>query len=89
MLKEYSPSFPTLDVTSAAVREGLIRRPPCRWETFSHVVQLTTRENEESKEEEKTEEVLVTAVLDMGHNPAAIDALCRRIQRDLGNKHVR
>jgi hypothetical protein len=93
MLKEYSPSFSTLDLSSALLREGITRRPPCRWETFSHVVQSTRRrrrrEGEQEEGEEKKEEVTVTAVLDMGHNPAAIRALCRRIKRDLGNKHVR
>ena len=53
-------------------------RPPCRWEIFKIPV---TNINGES--------ISITVILDVGHNPAAVAALSKRIKRDFNDKVVR
>ena len=50
-------------------------RPPCRWEVFQIKVQ--------------PEQTSVQVILDVGHNPAAVTAIAKRIKRDFSSKVVR
>lgn len=56
----------------------LSRRPPCRWENIDVNVKVSN---------EKT--VNVKVILDVGHNPAAIAAITRRIKTDFQGQKIR
>ena len=62
-----------------AIAEAAMSRPPCRWEMFSVPVQA----------ESNTSPSIVTVVLDVGHNPAAVAALSKRVRRDFVGRSVR
>ncbi len=84
LLKEKCPAaFDKLRVAGPAVQEGLSLRPPCRWEQHVYSVAVPNGAGVGGSV------VSVQVVLDMGHNPAAVGALSRRIRRDLVGKNVR
>ena len=83
LLKEHSPAFSELDLQAAGMEEGLCRRPPCRWEQHNRLVSTVDQASGQQRD------VSVCAVLDMGHNPAAISALSKRIRRDFHDSKVR
>lgn len=59
------------------VHRSLCTRPPCRWEI--HQVKVAVGSST----------VPVTVVLDVGHNPAAVAALSRRIRQQYSDRPVR
>ena len=87
-------SFAAIDVWSINVHHALCTRPPCRWEIHNVLVEansttLTTSSSGSVNEENTGERVLVpvTVVLDVGHNPAAVAALSRRIRKQFTGKY--
>lgn len=75
LLRKHHPDMlPQLDLQSEATAAGLEARPPCRWE--EHIY----------REPGGTE---IDVVLDMGHNPAALAALARRIAHKFPAREVR
>lgn len=78
LLQKYRPdAFPEsrLDLSSPATAQGLDARPPCRWEEHTYLDPASGAE--------------VEVVLDMGHNPAALAALARRIAYKFPGRPVR
>jgi folylpolyglutamate synthase/dihydropteroate synthase len=73
--KHHPTAFPQLDLTSAATARALDTRPPCRWEEHIFTVPGTDCE--------------LDVILDMGHNPAALAALARRIAFKFPGRDVR
>lgn len=69
--------FSVLDLHSQLVWSSLLLRPPCRWQKLSLHVPVGTEDRN------------VEVVLDIGHNPAAIAALTKRIEMDYADKPVR
>jgi folylpolyglutamate synthase/dihydropteroate synthase len=76
--QEVGGVFAGIDVRSEAVQRALHSRPPCRWEV--HRTNIVTSEGKP---------VSVEAVLDVGHNPAAMGALTRRINAEYNGRPVR
>ena len=72
-------AFAVVDVASEAVTRALLARPPCRWE--HHRVPVNVPGG--------AAPVPVTVVLDVGHNPAAVAALCARVRREFPGRNVR
>ena len=70
--------FAGIDVRSEALQRALHTRPPCRWEI--HRTNIVMPEGKS---------VSVEAVLDVGHNPAAMGALTRRINSEYSGRPVR
>jgi hypothetical protein len=66
--KHYPMMLPCILLSTPMLREPLFSRPPCRWE--KHTI-LFTQHN-----------FPLEVILDMGHNPPAIEALVQRIQRE-------
>jgi folylpolyglutamate synthase/dihydropteroate synthase len=60
------------------IMEASSSRPPCRWEIHSVTVDL----DDGSKS-------TIRVVFDVGHNPAAVSALARRIKQDFSKNPVR
>lgn len=58
------------EIQLSTIIDAIQERPPCRWEKHQYVVQDGDLSGE------------VEVVLDMGHNPAAVAALLRRIDRE-------
>jgi folylpolyglutamate synthase/dihydropteroate synthase len=76
LLQKHRPhALPQLDLQSAATARGLDARPPCRWEEHTYT--------------DPASGVVVDVVLDMGHNPAALAALARRIAHKFPGREVR
>jgi dihydrofolate synthase/folylpolyglutamate synthase len=78
ILRAQGGVFSKLDPSSTAVQDTLVKsRPPCRWEQHSVTVDDVGNRK-------------VNIVLDVGHNPAAVGALMKRIRRDFadGSVHV-
>lgn len=65
-------SLKAVPLSSPALVDALKKRPPCRWEKLSYV----------------SNNVPIEVVMDVGHNPAAIEALVRRMQREYAGRHV-
>jgi folylpolyglutamate synthase/dihydropteroate synthase len=89
LLQRHHPAaFPQLDIRGEATARGLEARPPCRWE--EHVYQLPTSGDNDavSSEGSSAVEAQVDVVLDMGHNPAALAALARRIAYKFPGRNV-
>lgn len=61
-------------------------RPPCRWEV--HHVTVPLPRSVESIEPKAASTTTVKVVLDVGHNPAAVGALMKRIKRDFVGRNV-
>jgi dihydrofolate synthase/folylpolyglutamate synthase len=72
-------AFAAVDVASDGVTRALLARPPCRWEHHTVPVDVPGA----------AAPVPVTVVLDVGHNPAAVAALCARVRREFPARHVR
>lgn len=64
-------------VKVVALNAALCSRPPCRWEKHT-VVSLT------SAASSPLTTLTIEYVFDMGHNPAAIEALVRRTRAEYG-----
>jgi len=80
ILRAQGGVFSKLNPSSAEIQDTLVRsRPPCRWE--EHTVAVTVGGGVVRK---------VNVILDVGHNPAAVGALMKRVKRDFtdGNVHV-
>lgn len=76
LLRKHHPDIlPQLDLGSEATAAGLEARPPCRWEEHTY--------------REPRSGAVVDVVLDMGHNPAALAALARRIAHKFPGREVR
>jgi folylpolyglutamate synthase/dihydropteroate synthase len=76
LLQKHHPhALPQLDLQTAATARGLDARPPCRWEEHTYT--------------DPASGVVVDVVLDMGHNPAALAALARRIAHKFPGREVR
>lgn len=84
LLKERN-IFGKLDLLDPLFVDALHRRPPCRWEL--HKYSISTQASGENGCEDELRNVDV--VLDVGHNPAAIEALVRRIKRDFDGRVLR
>jgi len=70
--------FASLETSSDVLQQTLRQaRPPCRWEVHHTTVETN-----------KKTIASVQVVLDVGHNPAAVGALMKRIKRDLGGRNV-
>ena len=91
-----------LDLTSEATRVALCARPPCRWEkhmytptTVSFATESSSSTTSSAAVADTTSaavppvEVEVEVVLDVGHNPAAVGALARRIAFEYKGRNVR
>jgi folylpolyglutamate synthase/dihydropteroate synthase len=87
--KHHPAAFPQLDLRGEATARGLDSRPPCRWE--EHVYQLPTAgtsTDASATAGASTEPAQVDVVLDMGHNPAALGALARRVAHKFPGRNV-
>jgi folylpolyglutamate synthase/dihydropteroate synthase len=73
LLQKHHQSFRHLPVHDVHAMNAVWARPSCRWE--KHRYQLDSHQ--------------VEVVLDVGHNPAAIQALVNRMQREYSGKNVR
>ena len=88
VLRSCGGVFAALNVQSSSVLDPLQLRPPCRWEKRSVTLYVPRRAGNiwsslgNSACDEHRLEVQVECVMDVGHNPAAIAALVRRIQRE-------
>lgn len=71
------------DIVSA-VTTALQTRPPCRWEKVSYLSTKAIQTETDSPTNLKQRKI--EFVLDMGHNPAAIRALCERVTRDYSHR---
>ena len=76
--------FAAIDVWSAKVHHALCTRPPCRWEIHNVLVEANGERTGSGNGE--SVKVPVTVVLDVGHNPAAVAALSRRIRKQFTGK---
>ncbi len=147
LLKKYVPKFSAFDLSSSSVlSNGLLSRPPCRWETRSVTIPFadavafeklhssvsvgqpyfddtagvsrsalsdsvgdgpsnqvinvglvatngdkgvsSAANTINSSSDIHREHISVEVVMDMGHNPAAIEALTRKIRNKLAGKSV-
>ena len=88
--------FAAIDVWSTQVHHALSTRPPCRWEIHNVLVDATpTHSTSGSISGEsmggsmmgERVQVPVTVVLDVGHNPAAVAALSRRIRKQFTGRY--
>ena len=71
--------FSSLNIISNVdILSALSLRPPCRWDSF--VVPITVFGRPEPSN--------VQVILDVGHNPAAVAALSRRIKYDLSDRSI-
>lgn len=58
--------------------EYLAIKPPCRWEKIMRPIQI-----------DESNPVFVEVILDLGHNPAAIAALMRKVSLEYSGRRVR
>ena len=79
LLKKHKPLFRGLELSHPSLHEVVRRRAPCRWEKYQ--IDVTSRRDSKVKR--------LDAVLDMGHNPAAMEALVERTKREFHGKPVR
>ncbi len=90
--KHYPHLFSELDVHSKNTQEALRRRPMCRWEIHNLTVTLTSNsvktETEIDTDTNHNHSVDVQIILDVGHNPAALAALSRRIATEFSEQNV-
>lgn len=102
VLREHDKRFTNLDLSgylddqpTTALKQagkGLHYRPPCRWE--SHFVEVDSEtsvskilpENGQGSLETKNR---VEVIFDVGHNPAAVNALSKRIKIFYSSRPVR
>jgi len=81
--------FRKLDFTNQPFLDALHRRPPCRWELHKCSCSISAKKDTKTSNEGEYELRQVDVVLDVGHNPAAIEALVRRIKRDFDGRTLR
>jgi len=92
---EFYSVFSAIDVMSDSVQKALQSRPPCRWEELTVSTSIETLlDNGESNHVDKVidrlvKKIDVEVVLDVGHNPAAMEALSQRIHEMYPQRGVR
>jgi len=87
LLRAQGNVFASLEPDSESIHLILRQsRPPCRWEVHHVTVSLPSREDISPVKPPKAASVQV--VLDVGHNPAAVGALMKRIKRDFVGRNV-
>jgi dihydrofolate synthase / folylpolyglutamate synthase len=91
-----SSVFSRLEPLNESTRRALELRPPCRWEIHNVDVKVLNSPRSSAEAGESIPQldsehrlVPVQVILDVGHNPAAVGALTRRIRRDLADRKVR
>lgn len=83
---EFYSAFSAIDVMSDSVQKALQRRPPCRWEELTVRTTIDSKHGFEGGDSRKVD---VEVVLDVGHNPAAMEALSQRIHEIYPHRGVR
>lgn len=85
--------FDSVDIFSETVQSALTSRPPCRWEVHNISIPIAVEEHSVTTTAASTlspaSTIEVEVILDIGHNPAALGALSRRLKRDLVGKNIR
>jgi folylpolyglutamate synthase/dihydropteroate synthase len=83
---EFYSVFSAIDVKSDSVQIALQSRPPCRWEELTVSTTIDSKNGVEGIDRRKVD---VEVVLDVGHNPAAMEALSLRIHEIYPHRGVR
>ncbi len=92
LLKTAYPEYDKIIIDDNIVTRIVRKRPPCRWELHQVLVntngQLRTNDGEDIASESSSSTFPVDVIFDVGHNPAAISALVRRIKMEFSHRIV-
>ena len=94
LLKTYYPEYDRIIIDDNIVTRIVRKRPPCRWELHQVLVNvngqvmLSPTDADDTIGTSSDNPFPVDVIFDVGHNPAAISALARRIKTELSHRIV-